>query len=778
MMNLINTMAIVGNPNSGKTTLFNQLTGAKQRVGNWAGVTVERKEGTFFIDDKQLTLVDLPGIYSLSVASQTHAIDEFIACEYIHANEADLVINIIDGSNLKRNLYLTHQLLEMGVPCILAINMIDIAKQRNIHINFRELENLLGCPVVPLVSVQHQGIDALKQTIAKSNPKSFPHEPSLATFPQGLADAIDELTHMILSAYTGYKPVMARALAIKLLEQDLFATKVITERHILDKAEVFIDNITKTLNEDVDILIADARYEKINEICDKVIETSVVSAHHLTEKLDKIVLHRVLGIPIFLAIMYLMFEFTMDLGSVLSPLFDASSTLIFVDGIAYLGAIWHWPLWLTAILSHGLGLGINTVLTFIPQIGLMFLCLSFLEDSGYMARAAFVMDRFMQSVGLPGKSFIPLIVGFGCNVPSVMATRTLDNPRDRLLTILMTPFMSCGARLAIFVVFAAAFFQHHGGLIVFLLYLTGILVAMLTGFVLKFTLLKGEPAPFILELPSYHLPYFKTIFLLAWQRLKGFVLRAGQYIVPVCILLGTLNAIQWDGNIAPNGSTNSVLSHIGRTMTPAFHPMGISQDNWPATVGLATGFLAKEVVVGTLNTLYTQNNQPVSSFDPSQYDVVSGLKDVFAQTYEGFGQLFSLNSLNPFTVNEADHDMTSTAMGAMQGAFSSGFAAFAYLLFVLLYVPCISTIAIIGREIGKKWAAFSAFWSTSIAYSVAVIFYQLTQWSLNPLIATGWIVGLLSFNIVLIYALKFVRIDSLDARGLSMTTKKAIDCHG
>lgn len=743
-MKQLKTIAIVGNPNCGKTTLFNKLTGSQQKVGNWAGVTVERKTGKMQIDGKALTVVDLPGVYSLSVASETHAIDEFIACQYIHSGEADLVINILDGANLKRNLYLTLQLLEMGIPCIIAVNMLDIAEQRNIKLDLKKLELLLGCPVVPLVSIQNKGIEDLKRTIAKSEVKGVPYQPHLATFPTEVEAAIQTLTEQLALHYPHYTPAMQRALATKLLEQDLFARKVIPDAQLQAQALALAESIENTLQEEVDILVADARYHTIAEIVKASIGESRIKLHSLTTFFDKIVLNRFLGIPIFLLIMYLMFEFSMDLGAILQPIFDQGSVTIFVDGLQYLGAQWHWPVWLTAMLANGVGLGINTVLTFIPQIGLMFLFLSFLEDSGYMARAAFVMDKFMQAVGLPGKSFIPLIVGFGCNVPSVMATRTLENPRDRLLTILMTPFMSCGARLAIFVVFGAAFFPAHAGVIVFLLYLTGIFVAMTTGLIFKLTILKGDATPFILELPTYHLPHLKTIILLTWQRLKGFVLRAGKFIIPICILLGSLNSVQWHNN--------SLLSYAGKAMTPVLHPMGVSQNNWPATVGLVTGLLAKEVVVGTLNTLYTQN-QTADTFDPEQYHLVAGLQAAWQQTVNGLRQAFSKTMLNPFTANEADHQMTKSAMGNMQQAFVTGFAAFAYLLFVLLYIPCVSTMGTIAREIGTGWAYFSSIWSLSVAYSAGVIFYQCTIFLLHPWQSLAWILGLIAINVLWIAGL-------------------------
>ncbi|MBB70795.1 MAG: ferrous iron transport protein B [Legionellales bacterium] len=775
-MKSVQTVAIVGNPNCGKTTLFNRLTGSQQKVGNWAGVTVERKQGEMRIDGRALTLVDLPGVYSLSVASEAHAIDEYIACEYIHSGEADLIINILDGSNLKRNLYLTLQLLEMGVPCILAVNMLDIAKQRGVDLDLRALERLLGCPVVPMVSTQNKGIDELKQTIAKCDPKHIPHQPALAQFDEVIETSVVALQRNIQGYNEAYTPAMARAMAIRLLEQDLFASKVIVDETIQEQAHNFQANIESTLAEEADILIADARYQQISQIVRSIQQHESTKRHGLSYWLDSVVLNRFLGIPIFLAIMYLMFEFSMDLGSVLSPIFDQGSTTVFVDGLQYLGAVWHLPTWLIAILANGVGLGVNTVLTFIPQIGLMFLCLSFLEDSGYMARAAFVMDKFMQSVGLPGKSFIPLIVAFGCNVPSVMATRTLENPRDRLLTILMTPFMSCGARLAIFVGFGTAFFPEHAGLMVFLLYLTGIAVAMVTGFIFKLTILKGKSAPFILELPNYHLPDVKTISRLTWQRLKGFVVRAGKYIIPICVLLGTLNAIQLDGKVVPNGSPESLLAYSGRAITPILQPMGVSQDNWPATVGLVTGLLAKEVVVGTLNTLYTQQ-QTDAGFDPAAYSLSDGLHAAWQDTVDGLASIFSATMLNPFTANEADHDMTRSAMGNMQTAFSSAAAAFAYLLFVLLYIPCVSTIATIAREIGTRWAYFSSAWSLSVAYSAAVIFYQLSIFFQQPVVASSWVIGLIAANVFWIYGLlRWGNLRSVSPSGM-LTSKPAPDCH-
>ncbi|MEM9244107.1 MAG: ferrous iron transport protein B, partial [Pseudomonadota bacterium] len=465
---------------------------------------------------------------------------------------------------------------------------------------------------------------------------------------------------------------------------------------------------------------------------------------------------RWLGIPIFLFLIYLMFELSMNIGTLLQPLFDISSTTLFINGFSYLGHIWGVPPWITAIFAEGIGLGVNTVVNFIPQIGLMFLFLSLLEDSGYMARAAFVMDRFMQFAGLPGKSFVPLIVGFGCNVPGIMATRTLDSRRDRILTCMMSPFMSCGARMAIFVVFVGAFFPRHGGFILFLLYIIGIAVAILTGVLLKKSILRSESSPFVLELPIYHVPTMRSTLYLTWNRLKRFIFRAGKVIIPVCVLIGSLNSIEIHHQTVKHAnqtSQHSLLSYVGRGITPVLAPMGVKQDNWPATVGLITGTLAKEVVIGTLNTLYTQNNNSLENAY-KDFHLWQGLKSSVTQTVSGFSQVFSGTMLNPFTANEADHDMSKTAIGNMVAAFSTPVAAFAYLLFVLLYIPCVSTIGVLTREVGKAWAWGSTIWSFYIAYSLAVIFYQVCTFALHPLRSILWIAGLLLIQAIVFIVLR------------------------
>ncbi len=776
------TIAIIGNPNCGKSTLFNALTGSKQKIGNWSGVTVDKKVGQLHFQGEDFRIVDLPGIYSLSVGSHS-AIDEKIACEFMLSPEVDGVINIIDASNLKRNLYLTLQLMEMQVPCILALNMMDIAKQRDIHIDFQNLSEFFQCPVVPLVLSKNQGLSELKKALLNTplpqgerENNSFPPnaraekshnflpplplrervgvrgiKPSSKNlnYSEDLEKKLQQLELLLSKEIPAEKK---RLYAIRLLEQDAYFSEKIQNKALFEKVTEIRQEIEASSGVDTDIVLADARYQKAQEIVSSAVHHKKAQQKTLTDRLDSLLMHRWLGIPIFLTIMYLMFELSMNIGTLLQPLFNIPSTAIFVDGANYWGTQWHLPLWLTAIFSNGIGLGINTVVNFIPQIGLMFLFLSLLEDSGYMARAAFVMDRFMQFAGLPGKSFVPLIVGFGCNVPSIMAARTLDTRRDRILTSMMAPFMSCGARLAIFVVFATAFFPHHGGSIIFLLYLTGIVTAILTGLMLKKTLLFGEASPFVMELPPYHMPLLKNISLLTWGRLKGFVFRAGKMIIPICVLVGSLNAITPEGKVYPYGSQDSILSQIGRTLTPLFTPMGITQNNWPATVGLITGTLAKEVVVGTLNTLYSQEK---TSEKMASFSLSGELKSAVTTTWLGFSRAFSWEMINPFTANEADHEMSSSAMGHMVYAFAGSAAAFSYLLFVLLYVPCVSTMSVLAREIGKAWAWGSILWSFNVAYVLAVIFYQCATWYDHPLYSSAWIIGLILWQALIFITLRF-----------------------
>src|SRR5476649_1599594 len=722
------TIGLIGNPNSGKTTLFNQLTGARQRVGNWAGVTVERKEGQFATQQHQVTLVDLPGTYSLTTISEQTSLDEQIACHYILSDEADLMINVVDASNLERNLYLTLQLLELGIPCIVALNMLDIAKTQNITIDIPALAKRLGCPVIALVSTRASGISELKAAIDQRPEAS---NLTRVTYPPVLQQEVD----LLAAEMSVDMPLQQRRwLALQILEGDIYS-----QSHAGNAAKILPQvraRLAEQQHEDPALLIADARYQCIVSLCEAVSNSHLTAPNRMTQILDRVILNRFLGVPIFLLVMYLMFLLAINIGGALQPIFDIGSAAIFIQGMQWVSFTLHFPQWLTIFLAQGVGGGINTVLPLVPQIGMMYLFLSFLEDSGYMARAAFVMDRLMQALGLPGKSFVPLIVGFGCNAPSIMGARTLDAPRERLMTVMMAPFMSCGARLAIFAVFSAAFFGQNGASIVFTLYLLGIVVAILTGLVLKYTLMRGEASPFVMELPVYHIPHLKSLLLQTWQRLKGFVLRAGKVIVIASICIGALNNIN-----------DSALASVSKVLTPLLSPMGVHTDNRQATVGLVTGAMAKEVVVGTLNTLYTAEHITKQQFDAANFDLPGELNGAMRQTWQGLKDTFSLSVLsNPIEASKGDGEMAATSMGVMSSKFGTAISAYSYLIFVLLYVPCVSVMGAIARETSRGWMTFSIFWGLNVAYSLATLFFQVATFSDHPGRSAGIILTVIIFN--------------------------------
>lgn len=597
-----NIVAIIGNPNCGKTTLFNVLTGAKQSVGNWPGVTVEKKTGGFNIDKREITLVDLPGIYSLQPSSSVSE-DERVARDYVASSEAQAIINIVDASNLERNLYLTAQLLELQIPMVVVVNMLDVAKTHGLEINLEKLQDELGCPVVGIVASRKKGIEELKQALDKQL-----SEPEAAANPIVFSADIENAITKIGAILAKQAIPRSRWVAEQLVEGDAEILKVFPGISI-DEAEPILQEIDAKYDGDVDMAMADVRYQFVSKVSQQSIVRTGQAGQTLTDKIDKIVLNRWLGIPIFLGVMYLMFIFAINIGSAFIDFFDILFGAIFIDGFGELLTYLGTPEWLKTILADGIGGGIQCVSTFVPVIACMFFALSFLEDSGYMARAAFVMDRFMRALGLPGKSFVPLIVGFGCGVPAIMASRTMEKKSDRITTVLMAPFMSCGARLPVYVLFATAFWPMNGQNLVFALYLIGIAVAVATGFMLKRTALKGESGAFLMEIPPYHLPTLRNLLLSTWDRLQGFVVRAGKVIVVLVAVLCFLNSLGTDGTFGNEDSDKSVLSQIGKTIVPVFKPMGIQEENWPAAVGVFTGILAKEAVVGTLDSLYSSMDE-------------------------------------------------------------------------------------------------------------------------------------------------------------------------
>ena len=745
------TVGVVGNPNCGKTTLFNVLTGSRQHVGNWPGVTVEKKTGEYSHANKLIELVDLPGTYSLEAADDQVSLDEKVARDYVASRDADLIINIVDASNIERNLYLTSQLIEMRVPMILVLNMMDAVKQRGIKIDCAFLAVQLGCPVIPITASTKDGISTLKAEINRAA-IAKPVPSVNIGYAVALEQAIEDISPELVDIARQHQCDL-RWLAIRLLEDDTLAKQFAgkTLMPTVAKLQRWVEVETE---DEIDILAADARYGFVNELIQGAVCKLNEVSRHTTEKIDHIVLNRFLGIPVFLLVMYAMFMFTINIGSAFVDFFDQSVGALLVDGLSQLLTEINIPQWLIVMITKGAGGGIQVVATFIPIIGFLFMFLSALEDSGYMARAAFVMDRFMRMIGLPGKSFVPMIVGFGCNVPAIMATRTLENQRDRILTNLMNPFMSCGARLPVYALFAAAFFPVGGQNLVFGLYLLGIAVAVLTGLIMRHTLFKGESAPFIMELPAYHLPTLRGVFIRTWDRLKSFLFNAGKVIVPMVLVLNFLNALGTDGSFGQENSNKSVLSEIGRGLTPAFKPMGIEKDNWPATVGIFTGVLAKEAVVGTLDALYSQlaTTDSAAPSDKAPFNLKEALLAAFSTIPENLSAIAD-NLLDPLglnigTVNDiasaaSEQEVKTDTFAAMQHSFDGKAGAFAYLLFILLYAPCVAATAAIYRETNTGWTLFVVLWTTGIAYMTATIFYQAMTFSQHPEYSLVWISGLI-----------------------------------
>ncbi len=669
------TLGLIGNPNCGKTTVFNGLTGAKQHIGNWPGVTVEKKEGEATLaDGTPVKVVDLPGVYSLTATSE----DEMASLEYVLSHEADLYVNVLDATALERNLYLTILMCELKVPLVLVVTMMDFARQRNIKIELDHLATHLGVPVIGINANNPRDIARLSAELGRAlgNAKL----PTVRLdYGNELEQEIDILSSCTIKTAEGLG-VSPRWVALKTLEGDALIRRKLEEYH--DMAPEVVDGaiarVTEVLADPPDIELAEARYGIIAGLVRDVVHITRTKVF-VSELIDRFVLNRFLGIPVFLLVMFAVFCLTEVVAGWLVGPFEEVGGRVFVSGSAWLLSLVHAPDWLLALVSSGLGSALQTVVTFIPPIFFMFLCLSILEDSGYMARAAFVMDRFMRWIGLPGKSFVPLLVGFGCSVPAIMATRTLESKRDRFLTVFMVPFMSCGAKLPVWTLFAAAFAAEAPGRMVFALYLSGIVLGVTTGLVLRKTLFRGEPTHFIMELPPYHCPRPKHILLHTWERLRIFIWRAGKFIVPMILLLGVLNTIGTDGSIGHDDSETSVLAVIGRAVTPVFEPIGVERENWQASVAIFSGLFAKESVIGTMRGLYGQE-------DADEAGEIAALRRHFPK---GFHQVF------------------------------------AFLLFVLLYVPCVAATGAVFREVGRVYGLIFIGYLTVLGWSVATIYHAV-----------------------------------------------------
>ena len=665
-------VALAGNPNCGKTTLFNALTGSNQYVGNWPGVTVEKKEGTARLGDKTLTIVDLPGIYSLS----PYSMEEIVARDFIIGEGPDAVIDIVDATNLERNLYLTVQLLELERPLVLALNFMDEVKARGDQIDVERLSKELGVPVVPITAKTGEGLDELLQVAHRQMHLGVTYEPD---------DLYDDFTHDIhhrmgelIHDYAYAANLPAHWASIKLLEGDGIVAKALNlPADVQNKLDAIIAEYeASSALGDRETLVADSRYRYI----ERVVRASVVKGKGsegptLTEKIDRIVTGKYTALPLFLCAMLVMFVITF--GPFGSWLQDGVSALIdlfsgWLEGaLSAAGA----PDVLISLACDGIISGVGGVLSFLPQIALLFFFLSFLEDSGYMSRAAFIMDRLLRRFGLSGKAFIPMLMGFGCSVPAIMGARTMENEKDRRMTILLIPFMSCSAKLPVYGLLSAAFFGPWAGLVVFGLYVIGMAVGILSGILFKHTLFSGEPAPFVLELPPYRFPSMENIATHVWQKVKGFLVKAGTLILAMSVVLWLLQSFDFSLHMVDDAA-NSMLGTLGALIAPVFAPLGFGF--WQAAVALLTGFIAKEMVVSSLSMFYG----------------------------------FSL-----------------TAAGTAVAAAMTGFtplSAFSMLVFILLYVPCVAATSTMAKELGSaKWTAFSVCWQIGVAYVVSLLVHTV-----------------------------------------------------
>jgi len=670
--------ALVGFANSGKSTLFNLLSDNKQKVGNFSGITVAAKKSSITIGGQSAILSDLPGLSSLTQRGEQGQ-DLTITQQFIAQNHIDCLINVIDVNQLSRQLYLTTQLLELGVPMIVLLNKVD--KQSELSVDTGKLSEELGCPVFAMSAQSKDALSVFEQQLLTKLPK--------------------------LSICTKSK-----------------------------KTEFSEKNTS-----------IQAKQDYISDVLNRASVGSQGGAA-FSDKLDDIVLHPLTGIPVFLGMMYLLFMFAINVGSAFIDFFDILSGTVFVSYPLHLLAPLDLPVWVLTIIE-GIGSGIQTVATFIPVIACLFIGLTLLETSGYLARAAFVVDSVMQKIGLPGKAFVPLIVGFGCTVPAVMSARVLDSERERITTVMMSPFMSCGSRLPVYALFAAAFFPDNGQNLVFLLYLIGIAAAIFTGFLLKKTVLSGTSSLNIMELPSYEVPKLSAIVKRVWQRTYSFVTGAGKTIVIVVCLLNFFNSIGTDGSFGHQDSEQSILSQSAKVVMPVLVPMGIKEENWQAGVGIITGIFAKEVLVATFNSLYspqTGDDEGAPSLSDSWSEAIDSIKENLLGIEPDDPLGIKVGDLSNLEVVAEEQEVELTTYQLMQAAFVGQLGAFSYLLFILLYTPCVAAMGAIKNEVGSRWAGFAAIWSFVLAYLMATLCFQIGNFFATPVFSSiAIIISLLCF---------------------------------
>lgn len=658
-------IALLGNPNTGKTSLFNNLTGSYEYVGNWSGVTVEKKIGYF--KNNPAVLVDLPGVYSLNPLSK----DESVVTNFLLTEPFEKILNIVDASQLKRNLHLTLQLLEYGKPMTIGLNMLDVANHRGIFINQEKLTELLGIPVVSVIARSGEGCHELSEVV--TSPQSNVGNESIVDYGEEVEATIKQLVNK-LKEVTEISP---RWLALQLLEGNEQAEAYIKKKIDSNTITKFVSQLEEKISKKYGKSLPQFIYQQRNAVIDQIIAETVTQSEDarppLTDRIDRIVTNKYLGIPIFLLLMFFMFTVTFEwIGLPLSEGLEDFITGPLASGLEKGLVALGVSSFLQSLILEGIVVGVGGVLEFVPLIFILFFFISLLEDSGYMARVALVMDRIMESVGLNGKAFIPMLIGFGCNVPGIMAARTIETPKERLLTILISPLMSCSAKLPIYALFVGVFFVKYKAFVVLSLYVTGIVVALILAKIFSKTILKGETTLFVIELPPYRLPQIKGLTRSTWDKAKGFIKKAGTFILAGSVVIWLLSFFGPGGADVP--LNDSYLAMIGGVVAPLLIPLGFG--TWQAGAALITGFLAKEAVISTLSIIY---------FVPDE----NGLQGLLAQYF-------------------------------------TPLAAYSFLIFILLYIPCLATTATIYKETGsKKWTVFTIGYALFIAYFLAMVIYQV-----------------------------------------------------
>ena len=698
-------VAVTGNPNAGKSTLINAIAGSRLHVGNWPGVTVEKKEAQFEVEGRSIRLVDLPGCYSLSPYSQ----EEIITRDYLVAEKPDLIVNVVDATNLERNLYLSTQLLELGIPMIMALNIFDEAEAKGYKINTGQMEETLGIRVIPTSAVKRTGLENLLKTVVSETltpPRNLNYGEDIETVVAGLRDHLQRNHANLMDTYP------QRWLLLKLLEGDDLVFKAANIPAGSLPPHLF-EHLLRAHGDDIEGLLADTRYALSAGLCREVLAKPEKRNIELTEKIDRIVLNRFLGIPIFAVAMWLLFKLTFDLSSPFSDWLDAMTGGPFKRWTTAVMNSIGAPDWTVSLINDGVIAGVGSVLVFVPVIFAMMFFITFLEGSGYMARAAFVMDRAMHAIGLHGKSFIPMLLGFGCNVPGIYATRTLENQKDKILTALLIPLMSCGARLPVYVLFAAVFFPDNAGTVIWTLYILGMLLAVMMGFIFKKTLFKGEAPMFIMELPPYRMPTFTSLMLHTWEKGKHFLIKAGTYIFAVSVLVWFMLNLPW----GVEHKRDSYLGRAGAAIAPVFQPVGFG--TWEAASSLITGVIAKEIVVGTMGEIYAPKKEEEKKETPT---LGEDLKEIAVSFFDAGKK--AVSTLLYLPQKEEPEEDKSTLKTALQQQFTP-LTSFAFMAFVLLYMPCVVVGAAMRAEFGTwKWAGVAFVYSTVLAWTVALIIYQ------------------------------------------------------